>query len=173
MPTKLVFLMGPPCVGKSVIAIYIQDTHEDCVIISKTKILKAHPELSVFSSMSNKIYCKQINQALQTHKVVVADDTQTTLESRIRVFKNLNLNNVKVIGVWVESSLKSALTYNDIQPEADKLNPFVIKEIFRYAISPKEHEPFNDLVFINRETCIGVSKSHPKIDNIMNTLKQI
>lgn len=173
MTTKFIMLMGPPCVGKSVIAKYIKDTHTNCRIVSKTDILKAHTELSVFSSKSNKIFCNEINEALQLYDIVIADDTQTTIASRKRVFKNLNLKNVKVIGIWIEASLKSALSYNETRSNLDYLDPFVIKEIFKYSVSPQKYEPFDDIVFINKDSCIGISKTHPKIENIFKTLEQI
>ena len=173
MPNKLVMLMAPPCVGKTVIAKHIKDTHEDCKIISKSQLLKFYPQYSIFSAELNKIYCDKINEALKTYKIVVADDTQTTLESRARVFENLNLKNVKVIGVWIESALKSALSYNDTRPPEEYIDPYIIKEIFKYSVSPKKHEPFNDLVFINKDSCLGMSQSHPRITDILNVLAEI
>jgi predicted kinase len=170
---KLVMLMAPPCVGKTVIAKHIKETHKDCKIISKTDILKLYPQYNILSSELNRIYCNQINDALKLYDIVIADDTQTTIESRNRVFANLNLKHVKVIGVWIESALKSALSYNETRPPEEYLDPYIIKEIFRYSVSPAEKEPFDDVIYFNRDTCLGIGKTNPKIDDAFNLLTAI
>lgn len=173
MTTKLVVLMAPPCVGKTIIAKYIKDTHENCKIVSKSQILKFHPELNIFSSELNQIYCNQINEALKNYDIVVADDTQTTVEARRRVFDNIKTKNVKVIGIWIEAALKSALSYNETRPSLEYLDPYIIRETFRYAVSPTSEEPFDLLIFMNKDTCIGMDKKHPKIQDIFELLKTI
>ena len=173
MSSKLVMLMAPPCVGKTVVAKHIKDTHKDCKIITKSKLLQFYPQYNILSPELNNIYCEQINQALKNYQVVVADDTQTTLEGRTRVFDNLNLKNVKVIGVWIESALKSALSYNDTRVPEEYIDPYIIKEIFKYAVSPKEYEPFDNLIFVNKDTCLGMSQSQPKITDIFDLLAEI
>ena len=171
--SKLIMLMAPPCVGKTVIANHIKETHEDCKIVSKTELLKLYPQYDIFSSKLNKIYCEAINTALKNYKIVVADDTQTTYESRARVFEKLKLKNVKVIGVWIEAALRSALSYNDTRPSSEYLDPYIIKEIFRYSVSPLENEPFDEIIYINKDNLIGLSKTHPKIQDIFQTLSEI
>lgn len=171
--SKLVMLMAPPCVGKTIIAKHIKETHDNCKIISKTKLLKLYPEYNVFSSSLNKIYCEAINNALKYYDTVIADDTQTTYESRVRVFKNLNLKNVDVIGVWIEVALKNALLYNTTRSSEEYLDPYIIKEIFRYSASPKENEPFNKMIYINKDNAIGLTKDNPKIQDIFEVLADI
>lgn len=171
--TKLIMLMAPPCVGKTVIANYIKDTHNNCKIISKTDLLKLYPEYDIFSTKLNKKYCEAINSALQYYDIVIADDTQTTLESRMRVFENLNLKNTKIIGVWIEAALKSALQYNNTRPSEEYIDPYILKEIFRYSVSPIESEPFDKIIYINKDNSIGLSKDNPKIQDIFQILADI
>ena len=173
MTTKLVMLMAPPCVGKTVIAKYIKETHDNCIIISKSKLLKEYPQYNILSSELNKIYCNKINDALKIYDIVIADDTQTTYESRIRVFKNLKLKNVKVIGVWIESALKSALSYNETRSTEEYIDPYIIKEIFRYSVSPASTEPFNNIIYINKDTSIGMNNHTPKVQDLFQVLKEI
>lgn len=173
MAKKLVMLMAPPCVGKTVIAKYIKQTHENCSIISKTKILKAYPQYNIFSSELNKIYCDNINTALKNYDIVIADDTQTTVEARQRIFSNLKLKNTKIIGVWIESALKSALSYNETRPSEEYIDPYIIKEIFRYSVSPTADEPFNNLIFVNKDTSIGMNNNNPKVTDLFQLLKDI
>jgi len=170
---KLIMLMAPPCVGKTLIAKHIKETHEDCKIISKANLLKLYPQYNIWSSELNKIYYDQINQALKNYSIVVADDTQTTLEARSRVFENVKTKNVKVIGVWIESALKSALSYNNTRPPEEYLDPYIIKELFRYAISPTEHEPFDDIIYINKDSNMGIGKNNPKIKDSFQVLAEI
>ena len=170
---KLVMLMAPPCVGKTVIANHIKDTHKDCKIISKAELLKMYPECDILSVKLNKIYCEAIESALKYYDMVIADDTQTTYESRARVFKNLNLKNIKVIGVWIEAALRSAMSYNETRPAAEYLDPYIIKEIFRYSVSPTDKEPFDKIVYINKDNSIGLTRDNPKIQDIFKVLADI
>ena len=116
----------------------------------------------------------KINEAFSYYDIVIADDTQTTIEARQELFNHIkNLNNIEVIGIWIEIPLQSALSYNKTRSSDEHLDPYIIKEIYRYAVSPKQNEPFKNVIFISRENCIGLQTNKPKIQPISELIRDI
>lgn len=171
---KLIVLMAPPCVGKTLIAEQIKETHDNCKIISKSNILKYYPEEHINSNVIREQYYKWINNAFDYYDIVIADDTQTTVEARTELFNHIkNIKDIQIIGVWIAAPLNSALSYNKTRNSNEYLDPYIIKEIFKYAVSPKEDEPFNDIIFLNKENCFGIQKTNPKIQSITEIIAKL
>ena len=171
---KLIVLMAPPCVGKTLIANQIKETHKNCKIISKTDVLKYHPDEHINSTTIRELYYFKINEAFSYYDIVIADDTQTTIEARQELFNHIkNLNDIEIIGIWIEIPLQSALSYNKTRSSDEYLDPYIIKEIYRYAVSPRQNEPFKNVIFISRENCIGLQTNKPRIQSISELIKDI
>ena len=45
--------------------------------------------------------------------------------------------------------------------------------LYKYKVSPRPEEPFDDLVYIMRDADIGMSKSYPYIASTFETLDRI
>lgn len=159
-------MMAPPGVGKSSIAKWIQSNCEDVVIVSKEKI----ENTKLFSPIENtKKYYENINHMLNTHNIVIANDIQITKEDREGLFNAIQKKNIKIIGIWIECSLGQALKANEENHHFPKEK---VENDFRYKVSPTADEPFDNVIYLMRETDAGASKNNPLVRKAIDVLKE-
>ena len=83
MKTKLIIFMGPSGSGKSYLAKHIQETHDDCIIVSRDAIrfalLKDGEDYFAHEDEVVRRYYDNINRAIGVHKYVIADATHLTV----------------------------------------------------------------------------------------------
>ncbi len=90
----LVILMAPPGAGKTELAEYLRSRHDNAIIVNKNNFVKEGLD------SAEKIYYHTIDRLLKEDNAYIIIDSQTVLyQDRIELFKNLNLNNVKIIGI--------------------------------------------------------------------------
>ena len=172
-------MMAPSGVGKSYLADYIVKTHEDSVVISRDKIRAAVQGKKALwnkdiEKQTKRNYYQAISKMLKTHKVVIADATHLTVKSRKELFENISIpGNTEIIGVWIESSLNTALKQNAARPESLRVPEDRIQEMFKYAVSPRNWEPFDFVSYIMRESDIGISGKQLDLKNTLDILSSL
>lgn len=165
--TTLIIIMAPPGAGKSELANYLHKKHSNSIIVNKTNFTKeniAHAEA---------LYYQTINSLLQEWDYVILDSQTVLYQDRIDLFNHLNLDNIRVIGIWVESSKQKAYYRNAQKPIEDRPSEKEIELLYKYKVSPMPEEPFDDLVYIMRDANIGMSKSYPYMASTFETLDRI
>ena len=110
---------------------------------------------------------------LQEWNYVILDSQTVLYQDRIDLFNHLNLDNIKVIGIWVESSKQKAYHRNFQKPIEDRPSKKEMELLYKYKVSPTPEEPFDDLDYIMRDADIGMSKSYPYIASTFETLDRI
>lgn len=178
MKHKLIVMMAPSGVGKTYLANYIKDSHEDVVIVSRDKIRAAvlggeewSEDLEVKVKQN---YFEAITKMLKTHSTVIADATHLTLNSRQELFEGISIpGNTEIVGVWIESSVSTAIKQNAARPKNLQVPEETIEDMFRYAVSPREWEPFDNMVYLMRETNIGIHGRQLDIKNVFEVLDDI
>lgn len=166
--TTLIVLMSPAGGAKSVIANYLQETKEDCVIVSRKQIERA--------GGSVQDYYDAINLAIGNHKYVVVNDYNTTLFDREQLFYEIKCIGLHIIGIWIEMPVRDALEHNRAKDLVDQVDDELITTMFEQGESPREYELFDDVVFISKdgiESGMGASKYFPKIDDMYRLLDKI
>lgn len=163
----LIVLMGPTGVGKTTIGKYIEETHNDCILVSRKETSEPNDELTMST------YYDNISFALANHNMVIADDTHTLVENRSALFENICLpSETKIIGIWIESSREMAYENNN-KPDGDRILNSIVLEQFTTRVSPLDSEPFDDVIYIMQETQILASRKSPAIKNIFEALKDL
>ena len=166
MESILIVMMAPPGVGKTSIAKWIQKNYDDVVIISKNDIEKTN----LYSEQDSLLkYYYNINMMLDNHKIVIADDTQISLEDRESLFFSVKKKNIKIVGIWIECSKEQALKANQ---ENRHYSPERIEKDFQFKVSPTKNEPFDNIIYLMRETDAGASKNNPKVRLAIDVLKE-
>lgn len=173
----LIMMMGPAGTAKTVLSNVIEESHDDCIIISKNNIRKNMFGKNFDKDKEDKVnkeYYKRISKALKIHKYVVADSSHVTLDSRKNFFYNVHIpKGTKIIGVWIESSVSIAIKNNSTKPAEDKVPDSVIKHMFKYKASPQNFEPFDNVFFLNAEADMGISRLSSKITTVIESLRSI
>lgn len=172
----LIMLMGPAGTSKTVLAKKILDTHDDAIIISKNKLRKRvrYTYKKILEPEVNKVYYKEVSKALKNYSYVIADSTHITIESREQFFKHVRIpKKTKIIGVWIESSIEAAKKSNLTKPIYEQVPEEVIEHMFKYKISPLDFEPFDDILFLNKEQDISIYKNTNKIRKVFDSLANL
>lgn len=175
--STLILMMGAAGTAKTVLAHIIEESHDDCIIISKNDIRK-HMCGDIFDSKDEdkvaKEYYNRISKALKVHDYVVADSTQITIESRGKFFSNVHIpQGTKIVGIWIESSTSVAIKNNSSKPKEDQVPESVIRHMFKYKASPQKFEPFDDIIFLNAESDMSITKLTNRITTVIESLKAI
>lgn len=164
----LVILMAPPGAGKHELAEYLHSRHENSIIINKNNFVKNGLESAATA------YYHTVDRWLREDDAYVIIDSHTVLyQDRMELFRNLNLNGVKVIGVWIEASRREADRRNARKPKDMQPSQEEVDLLFKYKISPMPEEPFDDLVYIMRDADVAMSKSYPYITTALGALDRI
>lgn len=177
MDKTLIVVMGPAAVGKSYFAKKIQESHDDCVIVSRDKIrfalLKDGEDYFAKENEVLRQFYHNINFALQNHKYVIADATHISKRSRNQLFRNVNINNVRVVGVWIEVPVDIALKQNQARTGRGVVPDDVIRNMFKSKCSPQEGEPFDDVIFVSPHQDMAIGKVSTGIESVVKKLERI
>lgn len=178
MKHNLVIMMGPSSVGKSFLAKHIADTHDDCVIVSRDSIRfalldKGEDYFAHEDEVIEKFY-QNISDQLKNHKYVIADATHLSVKSRRKLFSNVSIpSDTRIVGVWIEASLKTALRQNAARTGLAKVPEDVIRRMFKTKVSPRKDEPFDEVIFISKDSNLAIGSASPTIEDIYTKLEAI
>lgn len=178
--SKLIIMMGAAETARSTMADIIKESHDDCIIIRKAKIRekyyggKQNLYDEKIEEKVDKEYFKKIYAALKKYDYVVADSVQNSIKARKNFFNNVPIpQGTKIIGVWIESTPSVALKNNSKLPKDQQYPESIIRHMFKYAASPQPYEPFDNVVFLNAETDMGITRLTAKIVSVVEALKNI
>lgn len=177
MKPTLIVMCGPQACGKSTLAKWIEESHEDCVLVSRDKIRFALlGEDDDYFAKEDKVvrqYFHNINRGLQNHKYVIADATHISRKSRNQLFKNVNTNNVRVVGVWVEVPLQVAIKQNEQRTGRARVPEEVIRRAFRTKLTPQNDERFDEMIYLNPNEDLGLGNVSTGLTSIREKLELI
>lgn len=178
MKHTLIVMMAPSAVGKSYLANKIQETHDDCVIVSRDKIrfalLDDGDDYFKYEKQVTKNFYEAISANLRSHRYVIADATHITIGSRTKLFKNIDLDNVdEVIGVWIEIPIQVALKQNAVRTGRARVPDDVIKDMYKRKVSPHDFEPFDKILFINPEQDLALGTGEINFQRVFDRLSSI
>lgn len=177
MEKTLIVMMGPAAVGKSYFAKKIQESHDDCVLVSRDKIrfalLKEDDELYAKEPEVLRQYFHNINFALQHHKYVIADALHISKRARRQLFSNVRLKGVRVVGVWIEVPVDVALKQNAARTGRAVVPEEEIRAMFKRKCSPQEDEPFDEVIFVSPHQDMAIGKVSIGIESIVRKLEEI
>ena len=177
MKHTLIVLMGVSAAGKTTLAKYIKDNHEDCVIISRDSIrfamLQEGDDYFKYEKQVEKNYYEAISRATHINKYVIADATHITLKSRNRLFANIDIpSDTRIIGIYIETSLSTAIKQNNARTGRARVPEDVIKRMFKQKVSPRENEPFDEVIFISKDANLSIGKDG-KFKDVLKSLREI
>ena len=160
------------------LARFIANTHEDCVIVSRDAIrfamLKKGEDYFAHEDEVIKHFYQNISDALRVHKYVIADATHLSVKARNRLFSNISMPfGTRIIGVWIETSLKTALRQNAARTGLARVPEDVIRRMFKTKVSPRKDEPFDEVIFISRDSNVAIGSASPTIEEVYEKLAAI
>lgn len=177
MKTKLIVFMGPSGCGKSYLAKHIQETHDDCIIVSRDAIrfalLKDGEDYFAHEKEVVRRYYDNINRAIGVHKYVIADATHLTVPARRKFFNNVRTKDACTLGIWIDTPLEVALKQNAQRSGRARVDEQVIKDMYKRRVSPRTSEDFDEMMFISMDVDMAISSHSVKIGSIFDKLKEI
>ena len=178
MKHNLIVMMGASGVGKSYLAKHIANTHDDCIIVSRDSIrfamLKKGEDYFAHEDEVIKRFYQNISDALRIHKYVIADATHLSVKARSRLFSNISMPfGTRIIGVWIETSLDTALRQNAARTGLARVPEDVIRRMFKTKVSPRKEEPFDEIIFISRDSNVAIGSASPTIEEVYEKLEAI
>lgn len=178
MKHNLIVMMGASGVGKSYLAKHIADTHEDCVIVSRDAIrfamLGKGEDYFAHEDEVIKHFYQNISDALRVHEYVIADATHLSVKARNRLFSNISIpSGTRVVGVWIETSVETALQQNAARTGLARVPEDVIRRMFKTKVSPRKNEPFDEVIFISRDSNVAIGFASPSIEEVYAKLEAI
>lgn len=178
MKHTLIIMMGASAVGKSFLAKHIADTHDDCIIVSRDAIRfamlgKGEDYFSHEDEVIKRFY-QNISDALRVHEYVIADATHLSVKARNRLFSNISIpSGTRVVGVWIETSVDTALRQNAARTGLARVPEDVIRRMFKTKVSPRKNEPFDEVIFISRDSNVAIGFASPSIEEVYAKLEAI
>lgn len=178
MKHTLVIMCGPSGTGKSFLAKHIADTHDDCIIVSRDAIRfallgKGEDYFAHEDEVIKKFY-QNISDALDVHKYVIADATHLSVKARRKLFNNIKIpSDTRIVGVWVETSVDTALRQNAARSGRAQVPEDVIRRMFKTKVSPRKDEPFDEVIFISRDSDVAIGSASPTIKDVYSKLEAI
>lgn len=178
MKHTLIVLAGPSGVGKSFLARFIANTHEDCVIVSRDAIrfamLGRGEDYFAHEDEVIEHFYQNISDALRIHKYVIADATHLSVKARHRLFSNVKMpSDTRIVGVWIETSVETALRQNAARTGLARVPDDVIRRMFKSKVSPRKDEPFDEVIFISRDSNVAIGSASPTIEEVYEKLAAI
>ena len=178
MKHNLIIMCGPSGCGKSFLAKHIADTHEDCVIVSRDSIrfamLKKGEDYFAHEDEVIKHFYQNISDALRVHEYVIADATHLSVKARNRLFSNISIpSGTRIVGVWIETSVDTALRQNAARTGLARVPEDVIRRMFKTKVSPRKNEPFDEVIFISRDSNVAIGSASPTIEEVYAKLEAI
>lgn len=175
--STLIVMCGPSSCGKSTLAKWIADSHEDCIIVSRDRIRFAllDDDDDYFAKEDKVVrqFYYNINMGLQNHKYVIADATHITRPSRNKLFGNLSLKNVRVVGVWVEVPMHVAIKQNKQRVGRAKVDENVIRRMFKIKLTPQNDERFDEVIYVNPHEDLALGNINTGLCGIRERLENI
>lgn len=175
--TNLIVMCGCPNVGKSFWAKVIQDSHENCITISENNIRYAmfgkSEDWKKHYKDVKKYFYNAVKNAINSNKYVIADATNLTREERNSFFASVSTDNVNIIGIWVETPMKTAIKRNEANPSWLQVDLKDIEKAYKIKVSPQDDEPFDELIFISDAQNYAIGTTNAKIMPIVEKLKNI
>lgn len=156
MAKSLIVLSGVAGVGKSTVAKIIEESHEDCIIVSRDKIrfsmLEPDDDYFKYEDEVTREFYDQINRGMKNHEYVIADATHITLGSRNKLFSHLFIpKNTRVIGVYLDMPLETCLKQNAKRTGRAYVPENVIKNMYRNKSYPSvQKERFNEVYRLDK-----------------------
>lgn len=176
MKPTLIVICGCPHVGKAKWAKVIQESHKNCVTVSESNIRYAmfgnSPDGFKHIDDVRKRYYTAVNASLKNYDYVIANATNITCDERDKLFKSLNVDVEKIIGVWIETPMKVAIARNNIS-EVKHLPQNEIEWCYSNKVSPQEDEPFDDIIFVSDDANLAIGKKRVQILPIVKKLEEI
>ena len=178
MKNTLLVMMAPSAVGKSTLAKQFAKDHEDTMIVSRDAIrfalLKPGDEYFKYEKEVTRRFYEQITEALKIHKYVIADATHITVGSRRKLFHNIFVpKDTKIVGLWIETPLPVALKQKEARTGLARVPEDVIRRMYKSKVSPREWEPFDEVLFISRDVDMAIGKNSINITNVLDKLKEL
>ena len=173
MKHTLIMMAGPASSGKSVLAKIIKDSHDDCVVVSYKQMAKAALVAKEPQHYVDKRYIEVLNNMLETHEYVIADNYNINANERKKIFDNINIDKYNIICVWVETPLNVALKRHAQLDEKWRRSEDSIKQMYKIKVSPQEQEPFKKVIFISEQMNYAIGTDTMEIQNILDTLKAL
>lgn len=158
---KLIIFMGPSGVGKTDLANYLKSKHPEALSIEKKHIL------------DNQDYYNTINKYLSISDFVIIDGHHVLKQERKELFKNIDVDNLYIVGIWVENSWGNILVNNGGKPPKEQVSYEDLVYLFGYRSSPDESEPFDDIVYLMVHSGMGMSKTQPYLTDVYTALDRI
>lgn len=177
MNHTLIVMCGPAGVGKSTLAKKIEESHEDCVTVSRDAIRFAmlKPEDDYFAhedEVTMKFY-KAVENMLKTHEYVIADATHISKKSRAKLLKALHLSSARKVAVWIEVPLDVALKQNTLRTGRACVPEDAIKRMYRYKVSPSKDEGFDEVIYVSPHIGEAAGDTPPFVSDIFSKLESI
>ena len=171
----LIVMMAPSSAGKSTLAKHIEETHDDCVIVSRDKIrlnlLSDDEDYFAHEKEVADTFYRRINDMLKIHEYVIADATHISLKSRRELFKHVNTKNARVIGIWVDIPMATAIKRNEGRTGRSCVPEDAIRTMFKTKVPPSKLEGFNEIIYVSNEYAIG--DTAPYLDGVFRKLENI
>ena len=172
---KLIIFMGTPGTNNIELAHYLK-THRyrDAIIIDRYDSWLRHSKQSYDSLIVEHDLYTQVEMALYKANIVIVVAPFVLKTDRDNFFNFIeNKFSLNIIGVWVERKYEDLKTLRQLRLSYRQVSNEIFEYLYHYRESPKEDEPFNDIVYITREVNTGISKSRPYIVDILTALDQI
>ena len=152
MAKTLVVMMGVSGGGKSSLAKIIEESHDDCIIVSRDKIrfqmLEPDDDYFKYENEVADSFYEQINRGLRVHEYVIADATHITIGSRKKLFNHLLIpSGTRVVGVFVDMPLETCLRQNAKRTGRAYVPEDVIKKMYKQKCVPSIHDERFDEVY--------------------------
>lgn len=178
MKHTLIVMCGPSGVGKSYLANKIQETHEDCVIVSRDKIrfalLNDDDDYFQYEKQVANNFYHAITTNLKNHRYVIADATHITIGSRNKLFANIELGDTDdIVAVWIEVPIQTALKQNAVRTGRARVPEDVIKNMYKNKVSPHDSECFSKIIFVNPEQDLALGTGEANFRRVIDRLSSI
>ena len=178
MKHTLIVMCGPSGVGKTFLANKIQETHEDCVVVSRDKIrfamLADGDDYFKYEKQVSKNFYDAISLNLKSHRYVIADATHITIASRNKLFASIDVSGVdEIVAVWIEVPLSVALKQNALRTGRALVPEEVIKKMYKDKVSPHDFEAFDKVLFINPEQDLALGTGEANLQRVIDRLAAI
>lgn len=173
----LIIMMGPSGLGKTTLARQLAEKIDDCVHVSRDEIryryLQPEDDYFQYESRVEFEFYDSINNMLLTHNCVIADATHITKSSRNKLFNYLDLENIRIVGLWLEGYIKQCIDQNAQRTGRSRVPDEVIKNQFKYKIPPSADEGFDDLIFYSTEQGLTSSTHEGEVMDISERIEQL
>lgn len=144
-------MVGIPASGKTSYAKF-RSEKDGAVYVSRdeirrNKINEGEEHYSKETEVFNE-FIEKIQSALDSYKTVFADATHLSEGSRRKLLRNLNLKDVKVVAIYIDTPYNICFDRNSKRGSRERV-PEEVMESMRYGLSqPKEVEGFDEVIVI-------------------------